>query len=142
MNQPDEGVGGRPREDLRRAATGGDRSVLVVEDDGLIREAMRMVLQWEGYRVVCAANGQEALDQLHEGQRPSLILLDVAMPVLDGRQFRQAQCADPDLASIPVVVVSGSTLAASVEAAGHLQKPFQVEELLEIIRRTAEPSSP
>lgn len=142
MNRPDEGSGGQPREDLMRGEPGCDRSVLVVEDDGLVREAMRMVLQWEGYRVDCAANGQEALDRLREGPRPSLILLDVAMPVLDGQQFRRAQRADPDLASIPVIVVSGTALAASVEAAGHLQKPFQVEELLEIIRRTDIPSTP
>lgn len=119
-----------------QARPDSDKSVLVVEDDGLVREALRMVLQWEGYRVACAANGQEALDLLHGGERPSLILLDVAMPVLDGRQFRTAQCADPDLAAIPVVVVSGTSVAASVEAAGHVQKPFQVEELLEVIRQT------
>jgi CheY-like chemotaxis protein len=112
------------------------KSVLLVEDDPLTRGAMRMVLEWEGYRVCCAANGQEALDLLHQGERPSLILLDIAMPVLDGRQFRAEQEKDPALAQIPVIVVSGTAVAATVEAAGHIQKPFLPGELLEAIRET------
>ncbi len=111
-----------------------EKSVLLIEDDSLTRGAMRMVLEWEGYRVVCAYNGQEALDLLRRGERPSLILLDIAMPVLDGRQFRQEQEKDPALASIPVVVVSGTAVAATVEAAAHVQKPFLPGELLEAIR--------
>ncbi len=111
-----------------------EKSVLLIEDDSLTRGAMRMVLEWEGYRVVCASNGQEALDLLRRGERPSLILLDIAMPVLDGRQFRQEQEKDPALASIPVVVVSGTAVAATVEAAAHVQKPFLPGELLEAIR--------
>jgi CheY-like chemotaxis protein len=110
------------------------KSVLLVEDDPLTRGAMRMVLEWEGYQVSCAANGQEALDLLHKGERPSLILLDIAMPVLDGRQFREQQEKDPALADIPVIVVSGTAVAATVEAAGHVQKPFLPGELLEAIR--------
>jgi CheY-like chemotaxis protein len=110
------------------------KSVLLVEDDALTRGAMRMVLEWEGYRVVCAANGREALDLLRRGDRPSLILLDIAMPVLDGRQFREEQQKDPDLAAIPVVVVSGTAIAASIDAAAHLQKPFLPGELLEAMR--------
>jgi CheY-like chemotaxis protein len=110
------------------------KSVLLVEDDPLTRGAMRMVLEWEGYQVSCAANGQEALDLLHKGERPSLILLDIAMPVLDGRQFREQQEKDPALADIPVIVVSGTAVAATVEAAGHIQKPFLPGELLEAIR--------
>jgi CheY-like chemotaxis protein len=113
-----------------------DKSVLLVEDDPLTRGAMRMVLEWEGYRVSCAANGQEALDLLHKGERPSLILLDIAMPVLDGRQFREEQEKDPALAQIPVIVVSGTAVAATVDAAAHVQKPFLPGELLEAIRET------
>ncbi len=113
-----------------------DKSVLLVEDDPLTRGAMRMVLEWEGYRVSCAANGQEALDLLHKGERPALILLDIGMPVLDGRQFREEQEKDPALAQIPVIVVSGTAVAATVDAAAHVQKPFLPAELLEAIRET------
>jgi CheY-like chemotaxis protein len=114
-----------------------DKSVLLVEDDPLTRGAMRMVLEWEGYQVSCAANGREALDLLRRGERPSLILLDIAMPVLDGRQFREEQEKDPALSQIPVVVVSGTDVAATVDAAAHVQKPFLPGELLEAIREAS-----
>jgi CheY-like chemotaxis protein len=111
------------------------RSVLLVEDDPTLLGAMKMVLEWEGYEVACATNGQEALEMLRAGERPALILLDVMMPVLDGWQFREEQKRDPDLASIPVVVVSAVEGAGALDAAGHVQKPFEVEELLETLRR-------
>src|SRR6516162_2079990 len=106
------------------------RSILLVEDDEIVRRAIQMVLEWEGYQVECAANGQEALDMLRAGARPGLILLDVMMPVLDGGQFREEQKRDPELASIPVIVVSAASFAASVDAASLVRKPFEVEELL------------
>jgi CheY-like chemotaxis protein len=112
----------------------GGKSLLLVEDDELIRRAIQMVLEWEGYRVDCAANGQEALDYLHAGHRPRLIVLDVMMPVLDGQQFRQAQLRDPSIASIPVIVVSAADSATSVNAVHHVRKPFEVQELIEVIR--------
>jgi CheY-like chemotaxis protein len=106
------------------------KSVLVVEDDDLIRGAMRMVLEWEGYRVSCAEDGRQALDLLRTGERPACILLDLMMPVLDGWSFRKEQQQDPDLAAIPVVVVSAIEAKDSPQADGHVQKPFQPEELL------------
>ena len=115
------------------------RSILLVEDDELIRRAMQMVLEWEGYRVDCAGNGQEALDYLRAGNRPSLIVLDVMMPVLDGEQFRQEQSRDVNLASIPVIVVSAAVFAESVDAARHIRKPFEVQELLEAIHEQIAP---
>jgi CheY-like chemotaxis protein len=111
------------------------KRILLVEDDEVTRGAIKMVLEWEGYHVDCAANGREALDYLHSQDRPSLILLDVMMPVLDGEQFRQEQKRDPSLAHIPVVVVSALEAVAHLDAAGHVQKPFQVEELLAAIRQ-------
>ena len=111
------------------------KRILLVEDDEITRGAVKMVLEWEGYRVDCAANGQEALDYLHSHGRPSLILLDVMMPVLDGEGFRREQQRDPSLAKIPVVVVSALEAGARLDAAGHVRKPFQVEELLAAIRR-------
>jgi CheY-like chemotaxis protein len=110
------------------------KSVLLVEDDDLLRGAMKMVLQWEGYRVACARDGREALDLLRTAGPPSLILLGVMMPVLDGREFRQEQQQDPALADIPVVVVSGTDAREWPDASGHVRKPFQPEELLAAIR--------
>lgn len=111
------------------------KRILVVEDGAVIREAMRMLLEWEDYRVDCASNGREALDQLRRGEPPDLILLDLAMPVLDGYQFLRELEQEPALASIPVVVVTATEEASSPVAAGHIRKPFQPQELLEIVRR-------
>ena len=110
------------------------KTILVVEDDTIVQEAMKMVLEWEGYDVACAANGRDALDFLRTRERPSLILLDLMMPVLDGWQFRREQKEDPALASIPVVAVSALDAAASFDGAGYVRKPFQVEEVLGVER--------
>jgi CheY-like chemotaxis protein len=119
------------------------QSVLIIEDDEIIRRAMQMVLEWEGYRVDYATNGQEALDYLRAGGRPSVILLDVMMPVLDGEKFREQQLADPELTAIPVIVVSAARFATSVDGACHVNKPFEVQELLKAIREHAQhPVSP
>src|SRR5437588_12112485 len=82
------------------------KRVLVVEDDAVLNGAIKMLLEWEGYEVDCAANGSDALDRLREQGRPSVILLDLLMPVLSGWEFRDEQKRDPALADIPVVVVS------------------------------------
>jgi CheY-like chemotaxis protein len=123
-----------------KSQSGAGRSILLVEDDELIRRAMQMVLEWEGFHIDCAANGQEALDYLRAGNRPSLIVLDLMMPVLDGEQFRAEQSRDPELASIPVIVVSAAVFAEAVSAAQHIRKPFQVQELLEAIHQQIVPA--
>jgi CheY-like chemotaxis protein len=109
--------------------------ILLVEDDALLRGAMQMVLEWEGYRVACAGDGREALNFLRGGERPALILLDMMLPGMDGLQFRQEQRRDPDLAAIPVVVVSALDASECPAAAAHVRKPFAPQELLEAIRR-------
>jgi CheY-like chemotaxis protein len=121
------------------AQPGTGRSIMLVEDDEIVRRAIQMVLEWEGYEVQCASNGQEALDVLRAGSRPSLILLDIMMPVLDGEQFRREQLRDPELASIPVIVVSAASFAEAVSAAHHIHKPFEVQELLDAIHRQVAP---
>lgn len=113
------------------------KNLLLVEDDEIVRRALQMVLEWEGYHVDCAVNGQEALDYLHTGAKPALILLDIMMPVLDGEEFRRAQMDDPELSSIPVIVVSAAQFASRVNAACHVRKPFEVRELLDAIRQHA-----
>ncbi len=110
------------------------KKILVVEDDAVTRGAIKLLLEWEDYRVDCAAHGKEALAMLRRGERPALILLDARMPVCDGWRFRAEQRADPDLADIPVVVISGAD-ASSLDAAGHLRKPFEARELLEQVWR-------
>ena len=116
-----------------RTAPSG-QCILLVEDDELLRGAMKMVLEWEGYRVACAGDGREALDFLRAGETPALILLDVMLPVLDGWQFRQQQRRDPDLAKVPVVVVSALDAADCPDADAYVRKPFDPQQLLETIR--------
>jgi DNA-binding response OmpR family regulator len=123
------------------AVTHGE--VLLVEDDAAIRDALRELLEAEGYVVQGAANGREALARLRGGgHRPRLILLDLMMPVMDGWEFRQAQRGDPALACIPVVVLSAEDgvedKIAEMKVAGSLAKPFLMRELLEVIRRALE----
>ena len=129
---PDTATAGEPG--VRRPDPLG-KCILLVEDDELLRGAMQMVLEWEGYRVACAGDGREALDFLRAGETPALILLDVMLPVLDGWQFRREQRRDPELAAIPVVVVSGLDAADCPDAAAHVRKPFELQELLEAVRR-------
>src|SRR5437588_11544288 len=104
------------------------RPVLIVDDNATIRGAVVALLEALGYRTLSAVNGQEALDHLRgDGPRPGMILLDLAMPVKDGWQFRAEQLRDPVLAAIPVVVCSSESdvakQAAFLGAAGYLQKP-------------------
>lgn len=115
------------------------RYVLLVEDDSDIRSTIADVLELEGYRVVTARNGRDALERLSAPQRPCLILLDLMMPGMNGWEFRQEQVRSEELASIPVVILSGDgsieQKAASLQVAGHLRKPVQLEALLDMIRR-------
>jgi CheY-like chemotaxis protein len=116
--------------------------VMVVEDDHAIREALRELLEDEGYRVTQASNGAEALARLRE-DRPGLILLDLMMPVMDGWEFRNAIQRDPQLSSIPVVILSAdhavAQRAGSLRVQGWLSKPFQLDQLLRTVQRYAAP---
>ncbi len=125
--------------DLPVSTTGSvRRPVLVVDDDATIREIVEMVLEAEGYPVSTASEGAEALRQLGSGPRPGMILLDLRMPGMDGRAFREAQRARPELAQIPVVILSGDSDAARVATQLGVQcvlKPIDLDGLLSIVAR-------
>jgi two-component system, chemotaxis family, chemotaxis protein CheY len=107
--------------------------VLVVEDDPVVRDAVVELLALEGFATEQAANGCEALRLLkRERDRPDLILLDLMMPVMNGWAFREAQLADPELAPIPVVVMSAQD-SSTIQAHAKLQKPFEIDQLLQAI---------
>lgn len=80
--------------------------VLVVEDDDDVREALLLLLGAEGVHAVGATDGRDAIDRIKGGFHPSLILLDLMMPVMDGERFLRERIRDPELAVIPVVVIS------------------------------------
>jgi CheY-like chemotaxis protein len=112
--------------------------VLVVDDDDDLRDSFRDVLEDEGYQVLTACNGYEALRTLHSEPPPAVILLDLMMPVMNGWQFRNAQKLYPRLASIPVVIVTaglhGDTATHDLAAHRCLKKPVSVEDLLEAVQ--------
>jgi CheY-like chemotaxis protein len=114
---------------------------LVVDDDADIREALVDVLVDHGYCARAVANGREALESLRRGALPSLILLDLMMPIMDGATFRREQLSDPDLKDVPVVVISaGNDLqrhASSLGVVDTMRKPIDLERLLATIARHA-----
>lgn len=123
--------------------------ILVVEDSPEVRQSLEWLLRGEGYVVVSAIHGADALRKLQAGLRPCLILLDLEMPEMDGFEFRKAQLQDPELADIPVVVCSSlrepEVLARQITATAHLGKLFNIATLLTLVeahcrRRPAAPS--
>ncbi len=119
--------------------------VLVIDDDPDILDAMSLVLDSAGYQVSTATNGKEALERLRAGTAPSVILLDLMMPVMNGWQFRAEQTQDPKLAAIPVVIITGAgetfekTTLPGVDA--YLQKPVSLARLLSTVKRFQAPDS-
>jgi len=119
------------------------KRILVVEDDEEMSDTLCEALTDHGYEPVAAANGQEALERLRAWpEPPSVILLDLAMPVLDGRAFRDAQLAEPELRDIPVIVLTAQPdaeqLCAQMEVNAFLRKPVGLDPLLTLIRRHAD----
>ena len=117
-----------------------ERTVLVVEDDTDIRETLAQVLEDGHYRAIRASNGEVALAKLRDtASSPCVILLDVMMPVMDGREFLLRQQNDDALRQIPVVVLSAHADAAraatQLNAAGFLKKPIDLAELLRTVEK-------
>jgi CheY-like chemotaxis protein len=111
-------------------------SILVVEDDPDSLHAACQILEEEGYHAESAADGSVAFERLLRGLRPDLILVDLMMPVMDGWRFIVELRARPELAQIPVVVVSGAgerTLNSAPVSAGYLEKPINPARLLETV---------
>jgi CheY-like chemotaxis protein len=113
-------------------------TVLIIDDDVDIREALGMALSNFGYDVMLAENGAVALQMVRD-RAPGLILLDLMMPVMDGAQFHAAIQHDPVLASIPLVVLSGhgqvATQAATMGTSAYLVKPIDLKQLLDVVER-------
>ncbi len=119
------------------------KRVLVIEDDRAIREAVAEVLATEGYEVGEAANGLEGLQEART-HPPSLIVLDLMMPTMNGWQFREAQRQDPALADIPVIVVSAycDIEGPRLDEAARFAKPFDVVTLLLAVDKYAVRDAP
>ncbi|HZR82654.1 MAG TPA: response regulator [Candidatus Binatia bacterium] len=112
------------------------KPVLVVEDSADIRDAISFVLESEGYKVRTAVDGLDAVAQLQAGLRPSLIMLDLAMPRMDGFEFRTWQSGDDRFAGIPVVVYSGAFDIDQVSQSlgvPAFRKPIDIDRMLDLV---------
>ena len=130
---------------LTPAVVPGKR-LLLVEDNELALEILAFLLRGRGYTVSTAANGQEALWRLRAGPAPDCIVLDLRLPGMDGWQFRASQLADPALAGIPVLLLSGQPglpqEAAALGAAGYLRKPVGAEDLVAAVEQCCRAAAP
>lgn len=115
------------------------QKLLVVEDEADLRASVAEVLRLEGYEVDTAGNGQEAMEALGEGKLPSLIVLDLMMPVMDGWEFRRRQLDSPEMADIPVLLFTSAKDLDEAERelnpVGILEKPVSIATLLDAIER-------
>jgi DNA-binding response OmpR family regulator len=142
------GFGGGDGESGVRPAGGANKSgeragarVLVVDDDPSILDTVTSILKSEGFQVMAASGGEQALSMLHSWH-PTLVLLDMRMPIMDGwavaRALREAG------SKVPIVVMtaaeSAKRWAEEIGAAGHLAKPFGLDELLACVEEHTAPS--
>ena len=121
-------------------------SILIVEDDPAIANALGKFLDNAGYAITSATNGKEALDVLQKGVRPSVLLVDLMMPLMSGWELIERIHRDDTLSQIPVVVMSAyPKLAGRAKLTGlglpFLEKPIRLDQLLGTIRNVARPSS-
>jgi DNA-binding response OmpR family regulator len=112
------------------------RRILVVDDDPDLSELVVAALTCQGFAAIVARNGHEALDLLATGLRPAAILLDLVMPVMDGREFRTRQREQANIATIPVIICSAEapSTAADLAAYATFTKPLDLDALIDLLR--------
>ncbi|MFJ8939318.1 response regulator [Streptomyces sp. NPDC102365] len=125
-----------------RVVPGASGRVLVVDDNKVIRQLIRVNLELEGFEVVTAADGVECLDVIHQ-VRPDVVTLDVVMPRLDGLRTAARLRADPRTRNLPLAIISACTqyevesgLDVGVDA--FLSKPFEPADLVRLVRQLRE----
>jgi CheY-like chemotaxis protein len=111
---------------------------LLVDDDADCREMLADLLSNEGYMVVSAENGRQALDYLSRSSA-ELIILDLMMPVMSGWEFRALQRSDPRLESLPVVVMTASGLVHDIDADAVVRKPIDFGRLMSLVKKNCPP---
>ena len=118
------------------------RSILVVDDEHDILLALELILSEEGFQVIKAHNGREALARLAE-VRPAMVLLDSMMPVMSGLETIKAMKADPEYSRIPIVLMSAVAPRVSRDEYPwdvFLRKPFEIEGLMSVIHAVIGPA--
>jgi CheY-like chemotaxis protein len=120
--------------------TTGCRTIMVVEDDEPILFTIQELLESEGYTVVTAKNGKEAIERMEQIKHPCLILLDMFMPVMDGWQFIEQLKLNQDdkVTQIPIVVTSAAgerARQAGQAVSGYIKKPIDLDQLLSTVEK-------
>jgi CheY-like chemotaxis protein len=122
----------------------GPGRVLVIDDDEGLRTVMSRQLQLAGFDVVTAASGADGLDTLRADKSIRVVLLDMIMPVMDGWGVRSAQLADPSLAHVPAIILTGAPLPSlsheQLRAADYLLKPVGRDHLVSVVSNYCEPA--
>ena len=117
--------------------------VLIIDDDEPVRRLLELLLKTSGYDTVTATNGVEGLEQMQR-QLPCLVLLDIMMPEMDGFEFRRQQLADPNLAPVPVVCLTGHYDPEQVGwqlAVACLKKPLHFPDVIDAVEAKCGPGS-
>ena len=115
-------------------------SVLVIDDEEMIRDTLVEFFDDKGFRAIGAVHGRDALDKLEASPAlPCVIILDLMMPVMDGHTFRTRQLANARFAGIPVIVLSAchgaKKSALDMNASEYLDKPLKLRELLQLVNK-------
>ena len=112
-------------------------TILVVDDEPNVRFLVRVTLERAGYEVVEASHGAAALEQAR-GSRPDLVITDLMMPVMSGRELIQQLRSDPETTSIPILILSANGRLDRGKADAALGKPFDLDVLIETVRTLSE----
>jgi CheY-like chemotaxis protein len=113
------------------------KTVLLAEDDLEIRDILQDLLEAEGYDVIPASHGRQAiefLESVRDDSLPALVVLDLLMPLVDGVQVLETMKRDAKLSTIPVVVLSAAARERPAGAAAFLRKPIPLQKLFDTIR--------
>jgi CheY-like chemotaxis protein len=113
-------------------------TILVIEDDEPIRDAICYAIESAGYNVISAGDGKAGLEMLEHAKKPCLILLDLMLPIMNGWEFFEIIRSDPRnaLATIPVVITSAAgagAVTAAQKADGYIKKPIDIDRLYEVV---------
>lgn len=117
------------------------KQLMIVEDDASFRDELTAILKHEGYEVVTANNGRAALERLHWGLRPAVILLDLRMAVMTGWEFRAEQRKDAAVADIPVIAMTTGRWKPDDlnDFPDQITKPIDMPALCNLLDRYCDP---
>jgi DNA-binding response OmpR family regulator len=122
-------------------------TVFVIEDDRIVAAMVKHLLARQGYNVISASDGREALEMIAGGESPELVLLDVMLPFIDGFELIAQIRSTPAWASVPIVMLTSKTQERNIVRAldagadDYIVKPFQPQALIARVRRLARPAA-